>query len=74
MALYDGQQVSNLRDKRWNDKLSSVMVERGFKIILYQAKDFGGESITLDIHQPTMKSFPGNWNDTVSSLRVVRSQ
>ncbi|MDB2499713.1 MAG: beta/gamma crystallin-related protein [Opitutales bacterium] len=74
MALYDGQQVSNLRDKRWNDKLSSVMVERGFKIILYQAKDFGGESITLDIHQPTMKSFPGDWNDTVSSLKVVRSQ
>ena len=74
LALYEGQQISNLRDKRWNDEMSSVMVQRGFKIVLYKDSDFRGESITIDIHQPSLKSFPGNWNDKVSSLRVVRSE
>ncbi len=74
MPLYDGLEVSNLRDKRWNDDLSSVMVERGSKIILYKDPDFRGESITIDIHQPSLKSFSGNWNDEVTSLRVVRSE
>jgi hypothetical protein len=74
LALYDGQMISNLRKERWNDILSSIMVERGYKIILYKARDFQGSSITLDLHQPSLRSFPGNWNDEVSSLKVVRSK
>ena len=74
LPLYDGQEISNLRDKRWNDDMSSVMVERGYKIILYKDSDFRGPSITIDIHQPSMKSFPGDWNDEVTSLKVVRSE
>ena len=74
LPLYDGQEISNLRDKGWNDDMSSVMVERGYKIILYKDSDFHGPSITIDIHQPSMKSFPGDWNDEVTSLKVVRSE
>lgn len=74
LALYEGQEIANLKDKRWNDEMSSAMVERGFKIILYKNSNFQGEAITVDIHQPSFKSFPGNWNDEVSSLRVVRSE
>ena len=74
MPLYDGLEISNLRDKRWNDDMSSVMVERGYKIILYKDSDFRGESITIDIHQPSLNSFSGDWNDEVSSLRVIRSE
>ena len=74
MPLYDGLEIANLRDNRWNDDLSSVMVERGYKIILYKDADFRGPSITIDIHQPSLKSFPGDWNDEVTSLRVERTQ
>lgn len=74
LTLYDGQEIRNLRDEGWNDKLSSVMVERGYQIILWKDSDFQGESITIDLHQPSMRSFPGRWNDQASSLRVVRQQ
>jgi hypothetical protein len=72
LNLYDGQEISNLRDEQWNDRLSSVMVERGYKIILFKDSNFEGESIVIDLLQPSLKSFPGRWDDQVSSLRVVR--
>ena len=74
LPLFEGLEISNLRDKGWNDDTSSVIVERGYKIILYKDSDFRGESITIDIHQPSLKSFPGNWNDEVTSLKVVRNK
>lgn len=73
-TLYDGQEIRNLKDEGWNDKVSSIMVERGYKVILWKDSDFRGESITIDLHQPSMHSFPGRWNDQASSLRVVREK
>ena len=72
--LYDGQAISNLKNEGMTDKISSVMVEHSYKIILYKDTNYRGESITLDLHQPSLNSFPGNWNDEASSLKVVRDR
>jgi len=71
-TLFDGQMIRNLRDLRWNDAISSIMVEKGYKIVLYQNSNFSGESITLDLHQPSLQSFSGRWNDQASSLKVIK--
>ncbi len=72
VVLHDGQKISNLRDKRMNDSVSSIMVSDGYKVILYEHDNFSGSSIELDRHQTTLKGFPGRWNDKATSLMVIK--
>ena len=54
----------------WNDKISSIQVPQGWKIILYEHENFGGRSLTLTSDW-TVRAWNDFWNDRISSIRVI---
>ena len=60
----------------WNDRISSVRVPPGKVVVLYEHRDYGGQSLTLTSDAPDLRQFPGpggdrTWNDAVSSIRLA---
>jgi hypothetical protein len=65
----------NFVDLGWNDRVSCVVVGSGVKLVMYQKKDYGGKSKTLQsqTNNPLGAwSFGGGdwWNDTISSAKI----
>jgi hypothetical protein len=61
--------------QEWNDRISSVRVPPGKTVVLYEHRDYGGQSLTLTGDAPDLRQFPGpgrdrTWNDAVSSIRL----
>jgi hypothetical protein len=56
-------------DRCWNDKISSISVPRGWKVVVYE-HDFGGRSITLTSDW-TVNRWNDFWNDRMSSIEVI---
>ena len=60
----------------WSDCMSSVRVEPGWTVTLYEDKDFKGRSVMLTANAPNLRELPGpcdgSFNDCVSSLRVAK--
>lgn len=82
LVLYPGEQIPNLRDarfsngKRVNDRISSVRIEGGASIALYDDYDFGGQVLrtTTAIRNLAFRPMPDiqiPWNDRISSLKVT---
>ena len=56
-----------------DNDLSSLQVNAGYQLVLYENDNFTGASLTLTANAGCLVSNPrgsGNWNDQVSSLRV----
>lgn len=70
--LYEGQVIHNLKEWRWNDEASSIMVEDGFQIVLFKSSNFREGSITIEQDQPSLRRIQGQWNDEASSLKVIK--
>lgn len=70
--LYEGQVLHNLKEWRWNDEASSIMVEDGFQVVLFKDSNFRGDSKMFDKDQASLRRLPGGWNDQASSLKVVK--
>ncbi|MNY69281.1 Development-specific protein S [compost metagenome] len=49
-----------------NDDLSSVRLENGYKITMYQNDNFGGESVVITGNNGCL----GNFNDKASSVKI----
>lgn len=60
----------------WNDRISSVTVDQGWKVILYEHIYYGGASLELAASTADLSDIPGpgpdgTWNDVASSLRYM---
>jgi hypothetical protein len=69
-----GDEVSDLRSRRWNDRISSVRVFGRTRVVLFEDNNYGGQRLVVDgdIADFTRLSVDGrySWNDRVSSFRV----
>lgn len=54
-----------------NDDISSMKVLEGFKVVLYANDNFGGMSKTLTQNSDCFVTLDTNWNDIVTSIKVV---
>lgn len=52
----------------WNDRASSVKVQGGQQVVLYQDINFGGGSVTLTADEPNLGA--RGFNDAMSSFKV----
>lgn len=71
-AMRIGREWTTLNsDDFWNDRISSIYVPDGFRVIIYEHSYFRGRSMVLDKSwsAPRGKNW---WNDQVSSIRVER--
>lgn len=55
----------------WNDRASSVRVQPGYSVRLYQHNGYGGSSISLTKNEPNLVG--RSFNDAASSFRVAKS-
>jgi hypothetical protein len=56
---------------RENDSVSSVRLEEGVIVFLYEHHDYGG--VALVICAPGLHNLPEGWNDRITSVRTVRT-
>ena len=49
------------RNKNWNDILSSIIVEKGNKIILFEHSNYEGDSLIVTTSKSNLKNI--GWND-----------
>jgi hypothetical protein len=63
MQIQDGANLTNLDD--WNDRISSVSVEGGCKLAVFQHPWHGGNSEEFRREIPYVGDW---WNDSISSL------
>jgi hypothetical protein len=55
----------------WNDRISSIKVGDGIKLIVYQDINYKGASYTLTGPATISTLVSNGWNDRISSFRVV---
>lgn len=69
-----GDDVDDLRQVRWNDRISSVRVFGRTRVALFEDINYGGQRLVIegDIADLTQVSVDGrgSWNDRISSFRV----
>ncbi|UOQ53100.1 carbohydrate-binding protein [Hymenobacter cellulosivorans] len=56
-----------------NDDISSLTVNSGYQVVVYENDNFGGAALTLTASNSCLVNNPlgtGNWNDKATSLRV----
>lgn len=51
-----------------NDAISSIKVNIGFAVVLYEHDNFQGQSV---YYASNVECFPAEWNDKVSSMKVI---
>ncbi len=84
IALDVGEEIPDLARvfshyNSWNDEISSINLKEGVSVILYEHSHFRGRRIKLDHSTRRLSSARShfgsfeNWNDRVSSIRVIRS-
>ena len=57
----------------FNDDISSLQINSGYQVVLYENDNFSGTALTLTASNSCLVNNPigtGNWNDKTSSLRV----
>jgi hypothetical protein len=67
--------------QKWNDRISSIKVGSGVRVLIYEHTNFGGRCMTLSSGRdyPYMDaqnanlSGSENWNDRISSLKVTNT-
>ncbi|MCP5045719.1 MAG: beta/gamma crystallin family protein, partial [bacterium] len=70
-----GRNIKDLKSKGWNDMVSSIELVDNVKVQIFEHRNFQGASVLLsrdviDLVQLT-ENTGGNWNDKVSSLKVL---
>lgn len=64
-------EYSNLSKQSWlNDKITSVKINQGYQLIVYEHGDFKGKNTKITESQANLKSL--KWNDKISSIQVER--
>lgn len=58
------------RNKNWNDILSSIKVEKGNKIILFEHSNYEGDSLIVTTSKSNLKNI--GWNDRASSIKTFQ--
>ncbi len=56
------------RARNWNDELSSVKVNDGYEIIIFEHSDYDGDSLIIRKNYPNLKD--SQWNDKASSVKI----
>ncbi len=83
LPLREGDSIPNLSRIDWNDTISSIRLNEGVRIQLFEHANFRGRSVIINADQHNMnyirpdRSYYGRtegWNDRVSSLRVISSK
>lgn len=66
--------VINLRDENinFNDKISSMKVDRGLKVTCYQDKGLTGAKVVF--FAGIYPNLPTGWNDKISSIKIEKLQ
>ena len=79
VSLPLGDNISKLKNKKfnerslnknWNDILSSIKVEKGNEIIMFEHSNYEGDSLIITGSESNLKDI--GWNDRVSSIRVLQ--
>jgi len=69
-----GDEVSDLRQPGWNDRISSIRLFGRTRVALFDDINYGGQRLEIegDVGNLTQVSVDGrgNWNDRISSFRV----
>jgi hypothetical protein len=74
-----GDNISKLGNKKfkekgwskdWNDIASSIIVEKGNKIILFEHSNYEGDSLIVTENKSNLKNL--RWNDRVSSIKIFK--
>jgi len=69
MTIYDDWQERHL-DDFWEDRISSIHIPAGYKVILYKDRGFKGRCLTL--RGPRLVQLDRDfWNDEVSSIKII---
>lgn len=55
----------------WNDRISSIKVGTGLKLIVYRDINYGGPSISFTGPATISTLVSNGWNDKISSFRTV---
>jgi Beta/Gamma crystallin/Peptidase inhibitor family I36 len=63
-----GDDVSDLRSNRWNDRISSVRIFGRTRVAVFEHINYGGQRLVLDDDISNLKQL--GFNDRVSSFRV----
>lgn len=66
------QTVYNLAQTGFNDSISSAMIPRGMRVVVYQDSDFRGPSLVLSGDVYSISVFGRFWNDRISSIHSAR--
>ena len=53
-----------------NDNISSIEVNKGYQLTIYEHGDFKGKSVTITSDQPNLGDL--GWNDKISSIKVEK--
>jgi hypothetical protein len=75
-----GEVLENLTRARFsnggemNDRISSIRIEGGAQVLLYQDAGFRGDTRRIDFSVSNLNDSAPGWNDAVSSLRVERDR
>jgi hypothetical protein len=84
LVLYPGESIDNFSGRSFangnklNDAVSSIRVEGGAEVFVYENGRYRGQSLRLNdsVRDLTSRSLTGtltaNWNDRISSIRVER--
>ncbi len=57
----------------WNDQISGIVIPPGFKATLFKDADLQGDKLELsDIGVTCLATWPGGWNDAVSSIKIEK--
>jgi TolB-like protein len=79
ISLPLGDNISKLKNKKfkergqnrnWNDILSSIKIEKGSRIILFEHSNYEGDSLIVTTGKANLKNI--GWNDRASSLKVFQ--
>lgn len=84
LVLYPGDEIESFSDHRFpdggklNDRVSSVCVQGGARVAVYEDAGFRGAALRLegDVRDLSRRPLPGagSWNDRISSIRVEREE
>ena len=80
LALFDGLEISNLKDIQWNDRASSLQIDPGYVLTLYEHSNFRGQRIEISSNQENLNYAQSiinrveRWNDRASSLKITRKK
>jgi Peptidase inhibitor family I36 len=66
-CLEQGEKWDAKSDLSWNDIISSMTIEDGLRVTVYEHSDFGGTRLKL---RGDTSFVPQDWNDRISSIKV----